>query len=917
MNPLTNLKSGLQSLLRKQRTDRELDEELDNYLEASAAHKQSSGMTPKTARRLAKIEIGSRNAVKHKVWTSRWESHLDNLLTDLRLGIRALAKSPGFTLVALLSLTLGIGANTAIFTLLNAIMLRPLPVQNPQQLVLFGHGSAIGSTDGLPDDSRDLFSYPFYREFKTRTQAFSGVAAVSSIQFATHSSISGAPLELLRIDLVSGNYFSVLGVPPALGRTLSEADDRAPGAGPVAVVSYAWFQRHFNGNPAALGKVIRVLDHNYTLIGVARPGFSGVTADQPADLWIPLSMQKEISPGWNGLERIRFQSLYLIARLKPGVSWQNASLNTNLLFKEILRKDFVGPNPSPKDLASIQHAQIELTSAARGISQLRLTFSLPLEILMTIVGLVLLIACANIANMLLARGVARAREVAVRMALGASRSRIVLQLLTESALLAFLGAALGVALAWRAGAMLLHLATPGPGPLPIDVTPGLTVLLFTLLITVLTALLFGIAPALRATRLESRGGLTPALKEGRGSAPASTRNNLACGLIVGQIALSILLLAAAGLFLRSLSNLNNVDPGFDKKNVLVFYLDEYAANLPQDARLVSLQQQIEARVQALPGVRAAAFSMFTFNEGVWSAPITVQGVPHTQQNSQDALFNVVGPGFFSTFNLPLVSGRNFSAQDTEKSHPVAIINQTMERRFFPSGSAVGHYFGRGLDLTNSQDSANYEIIGVVKDAKYARLSETPEMAAYHPYSQQVQYFSNFSVRYTGDPAPVISAVRNAIAQVNPQIVVSNVSTLAESVDGSIATQKLIAQLSAFFGALAVFLACIGIYGLLSYSVLRRTNEIGIRLALGAQTGTLRWMVLRESLLLLTIGLALGVPTALTSTGILRKLLYQLSPTDPWTFVMSTIVIAAMTLVAAWLPARRATKVDPMVALRCD
>jgi predicted permease len=918
MNPLHSLKSGLKSLFQKPRIDRELEEELDSYLEASTSHKQQSGLSPETARRRAKIEIGSRNAIKHQVWTSRWESHLDNLLTDLRLGIRALAKSPGFTLVALLSLTLGIGANTAIFTLLNAIMLRPLPVQNPHQLVLFGHGSQIGSIGGLPDGSSDLFSYPFYREFKSRTQAFSSVAAVSSIQFATHSSISGAPLELLHIDLVSGSYFSVLGVAPALGRTLSEADDRAPGAGPVAVVSYAWFQRHFNGNPAALGKVLRILDHDYTLVGVAHPGFSGATADQPADIWIPLSMQKEISPGWNGLERVRFRSLYLIARLKPGVQWEQASADTNLLFKQILRSDFLGPNPSPKDLASIQHAQIELTSAARGISQLRLTFSLPLEILMAIVALVLLIACANIANMLLARGVARAREFAVRMALGASRSRIVLQLLTESALLSVFGAAMGIALASKASSLLLRMATPSPTPLPFDLTPDLSVLSFTLVLTVLTTLLFGIMPALRTTSLESHGGLTPALKEGRGSASTASRNTLARSLIVGQIALSILLLASAGLFLRSLNNLNNVDPGFDKKNVLIFYLDEYAANLPEDSRLVQLQQQIESRVQAIPAVRAAAFSMFTFNEGVWSTSITVHGVPHTPENSQDVLFNVVGPGFFSTFNLPLVSGRGFTSRDTEKSHPVAIINQTMERRFFPNGSAIGHHFGRGLKPDpDPADSGEYEIIGVVKDAKYARLSESAEMAAYHPYSQAVQYFSNFSVRYTGDPAPVITAVRNAIAQVNPGIVVSNVSTLAESVDGSIATQKLVAQLSAFFGALAVFLACIGIYALLSYSVLRRTNEIGIRLALGAQTSALRWMVLRESLLLLTIGLALGVPIALTSTGILRKLLYQLSPTDPWTFVLATIVIAAMTLIAAWLPARRATKVDPMVALRCD
>jgi predicted permease len=914
MTWLNNLKSGLQALLGKQRVDRELEEELDSYLEASAADKQRFGLGLEAARRAARAEIGSRNSVKHQVWTSRWESTLDNLLQDIRHSLRLLAKSPGFTLVALLSLALGIGANTAIFTLLNAILLRPLPVQNPQQLVLFGHGSQIGSTDGLPDQSWDLFSYPFYREFTKKTQAFSGVAAVSSVQFATHSSISGAPLELLHIDLVSGSYFSVFGISPALGRTLSEADDSAPGAGPVAVVSYAWFQRHFNGNPAALGKAIRILGHDYTIVGVAHPGFSGATADRPADLWIPLSMQKEISPGWNGIERVKFQSLYLMARLKPGVRWEEASANTNLLFKQILRSDFVGPNPSPKELASIEHAQIELTSAARGISQLRLTFTLPLEILMAIVALVLLIACANIANMLLARGVVRAREFAVRMALGASRSRIVLQLLTESALLSVFGAAMGIALSWKASSLLLRMATPGPAPVPFDLAPDLSVLSFTLALTVLTALLFGIMPALRATRLESWGGLAPALKEGRGSAPTASRNTLARSLIVGQIALSILLLAAAGLFLRSLSNLNNVDTGFDKKNVLIFYLDEYSANLPQDARLVQLQQQIEARVQAIPAVRAAAFSMFTFNEGIWSASITMQGVPHTPENSHNVLFNVVGPGFFSTFDLPLISGRGFTPQDTDKSHPVAIINQTMERRFFPSGSAVGHHFGGGMDPA---ESGKIEIIGVVKDAKYVRLSEGAEMAAYHPYSQAVQYFSNFSVRYTGDPAPVITAVRSALAQVNPGIVVSNVSTLAEAVDGSIATQRLIAQLSAFFGALAVFLACIGIYGMLSYSVLRRTSEIGIRLALGAQSHTLLWMIFRESLLLLAIGLALGLPIALASTGILHKFLYQLSPSDPWTFAASVVIIAAMTMLAAWLPARRATKVDPMVALRCD
>jgi predicted permease len=913
MNLLNNLKSGLKSLINKPRVDRELDEELQAFLESSIADKRRAGMSPKAARRAAYAEMGSRTTVKHQVWTSRWESALDNLFQDLRQGIRALAKSPGFTLVALLSLTLGIGANTAIFTLFSAILLRPLPVQNPQQLVLFGNGRPMGSTSNANNESWNLFSYPFFREFRSKSQAYSGIAAVNSIQYQSRGTVAGGELEKLHIDLVSGSYFPVLGVQPALGRVLSESDDQAPGSGPVAVASYAWFQRRLNGDPAALGKLIRIQGQDYTLIGVAQPGFFGVTVGQVADLWIPLSMQKEISPGWNGITDKNFHSLYLIGRLAPGVTREQAGASTTLLFKQILRSDYVGPTPSQKELNVIQHAHIDLTPAGKGLSHLRVGFSLPLEILMTIVGLVLLIACANIANMLLARGVSRSREIAVRMAIGASRARIVMQLLTESAVLALTGAILGVALAWRASAMLLNMAQPGPDPVPLDLTPDLPVLAFTVLLTVLTALLFGVVPALRATRLE----LTPALKEGRGSAPTTTRNTLARGLIVGQIALSVLLLVAAGLFLRSLVKLTSLDTGFDKRNVLAFSLDATAANLPQDKEqtaAVNLQEQIEQRVQAIPGVQSDSFAFFTFNEGEWSDDVTMQNVPRTPATSKEVLFNNVGYGFFTTMGIPFQSGRGFTSQDTARSLKVAVINQTMQRRFFPNGSAIGHHFGFGDDAAHSAD---IEIIGVVKDAKYVALGESEQMAAYFPWIQGPGFYGNFIVRYQGDKQPIVAATRSAIAQINPNILINSVSTLSELVDDSIATPSLISKLSAFFGALAVFLACIGIYGLLSYSVLRRTNEIGIRLALGAQTGTLLWMVLRESILLLAIGLALGLPIAFASTGVLTKLLYHLSPTDPWTFAISAVVVSAMTLLAAWLPARRATKVDPMVALRCD
>jgi predicted permease len=914
MNALTNLILGIKSLFQKPHVDRELDEELQSYLEASAADKRRAGMSPKAARRAAHAEMGSRTTVKQQVWTSRWESALDNFFADIRHAIRALAKSPGFTIVALLSLTLGIGANTAIFTLFNAILLRPLPVQNPRELVLFGNGRAQGSTGSLPNASWGLFSYPFFREFTSKSQSFSGVAAVKSIQSTTRGSVAGGGLEKIHIDLVSGSYFSALGVPPALGRTISLQDDQTPGGGPVAVANYAWFQRHFNGDPAALGKIIHMEGHDYTLIGVAKPGFLGVRVGQPADLWIPLSMDKEISPGWNGVTDKFFQSLDLIGRLKPGVTIQQAGNETNLLFKQILRSDYVGANPSRKELDSIDHARIELTSAANGLSSLRNRFSLPLDILMTIVGVVLLIACANIANMLLARGVARTREIAVRMAIGASRRRIVIQLLTESAVLAFTGAALGTALAWKSSAMLLRMATPGPTPVPLDLTPDLTVLGFTLLLAILTALLFGILPAFRATRLE----LTPALKEGRGSAPTAMRNTLARSLIVGQIALSVLLLAAAGLFLRSLVKLTSVDTGFDKRNALVFSLDASAADLPhgtpEEIRSVHLQEQIEQRVQVIPGVQADSFAFFTFDEGGWTDKVTFQGIAPTPENGHEVFFNNIGNGFFAAMGIPLLQGRVFAANDTQTSRKVAVINQSMARQFFPNSSPIGHHFGMGEKPAHSSD---YEVIGVVKDAKYFGLGEDKMMAAYFPCAQGPGFYGNFIVRYQGAKQPIIDATRNIVASANPNILVTNVQTLAEQVDNSIATESLISELSAFFGVLAVFLACLGIYGLLSYSVVRRTNEIGIRLALGAQSNSLLWMVLRESLVLLILGLAAGVPIALGSTGVLRHLLFDLSPNDPWTFAASVVIVAAMTLLAAWLPARRATKVDPMVALRCD
>jgi predicted permease len=896
--------------------EHDLDKEILFHVESQVADKMRSGISETEARRLTRLEFGGTEQIKEDCRESRKTMWFESLLQDVRYGLRQLRRSPGFTFTAVLSLALGIGANTAIFTLLNAILLRPLPVQKPSELLLFGNGQAQGSTNSIPDGNTRLFSYSFFHDLRQKDTSFSGVAAVDSSHFVTKASIAGAAYQTAHVDLVSGSYFSVLGVPAFLGRTLGESDDGAGDAAPFAVASYSWFQRQFNGDPSALGKTIRIQSHDYTLVGVARPGFFGYTVGESTDLWIPLSMEKAFSrPGWNGLGDKFFQSLYLIGRLKPGVSVTQANIESNLLFKQILRS-YLGSEPPQKQLDDIAHASIQLTPGGRGVSYLRYAFSAPLKILSAIVALVLLIACANIANMLLARGVARTREVAVRMALGASRRRIVLQLLTESLLLAFMGAAAGIALAWKASVVLLSMATPGPNPVPLNLTPDMTVLGFTLGIAVMTALLFGMLPAFRAAELE----FTPALKDGRGSSSSTTRGALARSLIVGQIAVSVVLLVVAGLFVRSLIHLSDIDTGFDRHNVLIFSLDSSTANLPRgtaaEIRSVQLQEQIEDRVRNIPGVQADGFAFFTFNQGGWTDQVLFQGIPRTQSNGGETFFNITGKGYFSTMGIQLVEGRLFNAQDTQTGNKVAVINETMARRFFPNGSAIGHRFGIGETPDHPGEK---EVIGVVKDAKYSSLGEGKLMAAYFPCTQNPGFFGNFAVRYApgANRQEVISRTRHAISEVNPNILVNNVGTLEEQVDGSIVTQSLIARLSSFFGIIAVFLGCIGIYGLLSYSVARRTSEFGVRLALGARSQMLLWMILRECLLLLAIGLAVGVPIALSSTRIVKSLLYELSPVDPTAISIAIAIVSAMTIAAAWVPARRASKIDPMQALRTE
>ncbi len=833
------------------------------------------------------------------------------MLQDLRYGLRMLLKQKGFTAIAVLSLALGIGANTAIFSLIDALMLRALPVFEPERLVLFGNADSAGIRIGFPDSSIDLFSYPTYREIRERTQSFSDIAAVHSFPSRVHGVVhaggSSGELEQVKAQMVSGTYFSVLGVNALHGRVLTANDDITPGGHPVVVASHSWWQRRFAGNPSVIGSTVSIDKTTYTIIGVAPRDFFGTTVGDSPDVWVPLSMEEQLPPGFKGLSNRMFQSLYLIGRLKSGTSVEQAGAETNLLFRQLLQ-EYSGAQPSEKRLQDIQQARIEITPAGRGLSELRREFSLPLKILMVVVGVVLLIACANIANLLMARAAARVQEFTVRVALGASAARIGRQLLTESLLLALVGGAAGILLgSWGSSAMVSMVST-GPQVLPLNVEPDLRVLLFTLVVSMLSAIVFGTAPAIRASRVE----LNASLKSNRASSAAITKSLLGKTLLASQVALSLLLLVGAGLFVRTLVNLQRVDAGFNQEQVLLFQIDTDAIGYKPDSRLVQLYRDVETRVSSIPGVRAASFSMFAFNQGGWNSPASTRA-DSSSVSTESINNNSVGPDFFEAMGLPLLAGRGFGAQDTESSPKVAVISEAMARRMFPNSSPMGKRFGMG----GPEHSEDIEIIGVVKDAKYGNLMEEPRPMAYYPYSQSINFLSNLEVSFSGEPGAITAETRRAIKEVHRDLPIVEAVRMSEHVGRSLVQQKLIARLSSFFGVLALLLACIGLFGIMSYSVTKRTNEIGIRMALGAGRADVMRLVLREGMTPVIIGVAIGLPAAIMGARLIATLLFGLQPADPLTISVATVLLIGVAALAGYLPARKASRVDPMTALRCE
>jgi predicted permease len=822
----------------------------------------------------------------------RWE---DEMIQDLRYGARMLVKSKAFTAVAVLSLGLGIGANTAIFSLLDAVLLKLLPVERPEQLYLIQNVGPRTLIAGAPP-------YPCFEQFREQAQSFTGLAA-----FTPHSPklrIDGQ-LEEVSGQLVSGNYFSLLGVRVALGRPLTPADDTIPGRGGpeglVAVISHNYWTRRFGRDPAVIGKVVQLGNDPVTIIGVTPPEFYGLFPGAEINITLPMMTAGAVmlaeKAGW------WFQA---VGRLKPGAPVEQARAELDAIFR-----GYMDGNGLNNEFRRENFARIELASASRGLNTLQRQFSRPLQALMAIVALVLLIACANVANLLLARAAARRKEFAVRLAVGASRFRLVRQMLTESLLLVALGGLLGLLFARWGSAFLVSFFATGRERFFVNLPLDYRVLFFTASVALLTGLIFGLAPALQARRVDPN----YALKDGA-STGTRARSRFGKLLVVAQVALSLPLLVGAGLFLRTLHNLRNVDVGFRPEGVLTMRVQP-VGDAYLGARLTGLWKDVTARVERLPGVRSVSLSSLSPLDGRdRGILVEVSGfTPRTVQDKEIRM-NQVSPGYFQTFGITLKQGRGFTEADSENAPKVALLNEAAARFYFGDRSPLGAQV-RSSNHPPGEPPPSYEIVGVVQDARAQTLREPDTRLMYLPAAQARNRLSELmlAVRAEGGLNELTRAVKGELRAVGPDLLLTNVATLGERVDQSLLQERLIATLSLFFGLLALLLACIGLYGVMSYDVARRTHEIGIRMALGASAQQVVRLVLGQTLVWVALGVALGLGVALLGTRWAESLLFGLKPNDPLTIGLAALLLSAVAAFAGYLPARRAARVDPLVALR--
>jgi predicted permease len=833
---------------------------------------------------------------------------MDSLLKDIRYGIRGLAKRPGFTIVIVLTLALGIGANTAIFTLVNAVLLKNLPVGKPEELVLFGDATGEGTSRGDPPTGEwDLYSYDAYKYIRAHNDAFQDICAFRSGESRLSVSPAGSPnVHRAQGHLVTGNYFSLLGVQTILGRPLTPDDDQL-NAPPAAVISYRYWKEQLGSDSAIVGKSMSINGVNFTVVGVTPEQFFGERVRKAPDFWVPLSFQPQIEMRKSSLEAKDTYWLTLMGRIKPGVSIQQAQTTSTLALKQFLTEQG-GSQPNEDMQRAIQGSTAQLIPGGQGISNLRFNYSRPLQTLMGIVAMVLLIACANVGSLFLSRAAARKAEMSLRLALGASRFRIVRQLLIESLLLALAGGVGGVILAQWGVKLIVGMVTKET---PLETQPDLLVLGFTAAVAILSGLIFGLLPAIRASRTDLAG----AMKEKSRSGFGRWHLGLSSLLVVTQVCLSMVLLTGAGLFGRSLLKLQQEDVGFSHARVLLADVDPRLAGY-KPAELSPLYERLLARLKAVPGVDSVSLSSYSPMSGTRSSSnITVQGYePRPHENDVVAQV-MVGPDFARTLGVPLLQGREVNERDNAAGRKVAVVNQAFVDHYFKKQSPLGHVFCFGDEFKQEE---SIEIVGVIGNIKSADARTDPLETLYTSIFQDDEpYSASFEVRSNGDPSRLGPVVRTAIAEVDPRLPILNVTTLSEQVNDTLKQDRMIAKLVSFFGLLALLLACIGLYAVMAHGVVRRTNEIGIRMALGAQRTNIVWLILRDTMILVLIGLAIGFPLALGSATLISKQLFGLKPADPLTLILAASLLTVVAMLAGYFPARRASRVNPLIALRYE
>jgi putative ABC transport system permease protein len=821
---------------------------------------------------------------------------MQTLWQDLRYGARMLLKNPGFALVAVVTLALGIGANTAIFSVVDKLLVRSLAVKDPGRLVL------INSVSVKPYFVSNAFSYPNFSDYRAQNQVFSDLLAFAETPLELKNNDR---IERVSGEYVSGNYFDALGVRAARGRTFSPEEDRAPGTQPVVVVSDGFWRRRFGADPSLIGRTITLNNIPLTVIGVAPPSFNGMILEEPAEVWVPVLMHPQLAQS-KFIENRKDGFLLMMGRIKEGVSHAQAESGLDAVAQQVKEAN-TPPGVTTKGLPfSEQHIKFE--PGGLGISGLRNRFSEPLKLLMAVVGLVLLIACANVAGLSLARGVARRKEMAIRLALGAGRWRVARQLLTESLLLACASAAAGLLLApWLVALLVKTQSRLGAAQALFGDTVDLRALAFTTLSTLLAAIIFGVAPAWQGARAD----LIPALKEEGGvSGQRERRLGFRSLLVVAQLALAIVVLAGAGLCVRSLRNLLAIDPGYQTDSVLVAPLDLDETKYDK-ARGSALQRQFLERLSALPGVESVSYGLVMPLSGSrYMASVSIDGRQPLPDEQMAFDVNDVGPRYHETMGIGIVAGRGFTEQDRAGAPGVVIINETMARRFFPGENPLGKILRRG------HGAPPLEIIGVARDIKHHDLTETPNPHFDLPALQQgYNGYTNFIARVKGSAANLIPSVRGEILTLDPTLQTDGVAPMSSQIGSALSALRLASTLIGAFGLVALLLAGIGLYGVMAWAVSRRTREIGVRMALGAGRGDVLRLMLKQGLLLTGLGLALGSAAALTLTRLIKTMLYGVGATDPLTFVATALLLAGVGLLACWIPARRATKVDPMVALR--